>query len=201
MIRILVAEHAPLTRRGLVEFLNGEPDLTVVADVESGEDVVPAVLEFEPAIAVIDLELPGTDGFAVAARVHEKAPACRVLILSVRPNPGLARRALAARALGFMGKTVAPESLAAGIRRMAAGHRAIDTELAIAALQTADSPLTRREVDVLRLAADGSPSAEIASRLFLSVGTVRNHLSRIMCKTGARNRIDAIRIATDSGWL
>ncbi|MER6950004.1 response regulator transcription factor [Nonomuraea sp. NPDC000554] len=201
LIRILVAEHLPLVRRGLVVSLDAEPDLRVVAEVGSAEDVVPAAVAREPDTAIIDLDLPGEGGLPVAARLGEKAPGCRVLILSAQPNPGQVRRAFANRALGFLSLDVAPERLAEGLREIAAGRRAIDSELAVAVLQSAANPLTRRELEVLRIAAGGARSTEIAAELFLSVGTVRNHLSRIMCKTGARNRLDAVRIATDSGWL
>jgi two-component system response regulator DesR len=200
LIRILVAAHLPLVRRGLVASLDAEPDLRVVAEVGGVEDVVPAMVAGAPDTAVIDLDLPG-GGLAVAATLAEKAPGCGVLVLSAHPNPGQVRRALAAHVLGFMSLDVAPEQLAAGLRLVAAGRRAVDSELAVAALQSAANPLTRRELDVLRIAAGGARSVEIADELFLSVGTVRNHLSRIMCKTGARNRLDAVRIASVSGWL
>ncbi|MGW0485132.1 response regulator transcription factor [Nonomuraea sp. NPDC003214] len=201
MIRILVAEHLALVRRGLVASLEAEPDLRVVAEVASAEDVLPRALECEPDAAVVDADLPGVGGLGAAEALREKAPGCAVLILSAQPHPGQVRGALAAHARGFMTLDVAPEQLAEGLRRIAAGGRAIDSELAVAALQSPVNPLTRREIDVLRIAAGGARSAEIADELFLSVGTVRNHLSRIMCKTGARNRVDAVRIASDSGWL
>ncbi|MGW4421106.1 response regulator transcription factor [Streptosporangium sp. NPDC004631] len=201
MIGILVAERQPMVRRGLVASLECETDLKVVADVDNGEDVVPAVLEHHPDAAVVDLDLPGLDGFTVALRLHENAPGCRVLLLARRPNPGQVRRAFAVHALGFMSLDARPEQLADGVRRVAAGRRAVDADLALAALESAENPLTRREMDVLRLAARGARSSEIADQLFLSVGTVRNHLSRIMCKTHARSRLDAVRIASDSGWL
>ncbi|WP_157252583.1 response regulator transcription factor [Nonomuraea typhae] len=200
MIRILVAEHLPLVRRGLVSSLDAEAGLTVVAEVGNGADVVPAALARSPAAAVIDLDLPG-GGLAATLRLREEVPDCRVLILSAQPNPGQVRGAFAAHALGFMSLDVAPEQLADGVRAIAAGRRTVDSELVVAALESAANPLTRRELDVLRIAAEGARSTEIADQLFLSVGTVRNHLSRIMCKTGARNRIDAVRIANDSGWL
>ncbi|MFD1117391.1 LuxR C-terminal-related transcriptional regulator [Sphaerisporangium aureirubrum] len=201
MIRILVAEHLPLVRRGLVASLDAEKDLTVIADVACGEYVVPAALELDPDVAVMDVDLPDLDGLTAAARLHEKAPRCRVLLLSAQPNPGQVRRAFAAHALGFLSIDVAPEPLADGIRRVASGRKAVDSDLAIAALTSADNPLTPREMDVLRLAAQGSASKEIAAKLYLSVGTVRNHLSRVMYKTGARNRLDAVRIASEAGWL
>ncbi|GAA4227708.1 two-component system response regulator DesR [Streptosporangium album] len=201
MIGILVAEHLPLVRRGLVASLECEADLKVVADVGSGEDIIPSALEHGPDTAVINLDLPGVDGFTAALQLHESAPECRVLLLSRAPNPGQVRRAFAVHALGFMSLNVGPEQLAEGVRQVAAGRRTVDSELAVAALESAENPLTRRELDVLRLAAQGARSNEIADQLFLSVGTVRNHLSRIMCKTHARNRLDAVRIAGDSGWL
>ncbi|MGW5687885.1 response regulator transcription factor [Nonomuraea sp. NPDC003754] len=203
-LRILVAEHRPLVRRGLVASLEAEPDLQVVAQVGSSTEIVPAALRHQPQAAVVDLGLPGLDGLGglgATALLREHAPGCRVLILSAQPNPGQVRRAFEARASGFMGLDVAPEVLAAGLRAMAEGRRAVDTELALAALESAANPLTPREREVLRVAAGGARSTEIADQLFLSVGTVRNHLSRIMCKTGARNRLDAVRIASDSGWL
>ncbi|GAA3409292.1 response regulator transcription factor [Streptosporangium vulgare] len=201
MIGILVAEHLPLVRRGLVATLDNESDMRVVADVAAGQDVLPAVLRHAPRTAVIDLDLPDVCGFTTAIRLHEEAPACRVLLLARDPSPGQVRRAFAAHALGFMSLEVGPEQLAHGVRQVAAGRRAVDSELAVAALRSAENPLTRRELDVLRLVAQGARSNEIADQLFLSVGTVRNHLSRIMCKTQARNRLDAVRIADDSGWL
>lgn len=200
MIRILVAEHLPLVRRGLVASLDVEAGLSVVAEVGNGEEVLPAALACAPDVAVLDLDLPG-GGLAAATRLREKARGCRVLMLSAQPNPGQVRRAIAAHALGFLSLDVAPEQLIEGVRQIGVGRRAIDSELAIAALESAANPLTRRELDVLRIAAGGARSTEIADQLFLSVGTVRNHLSRIMCKTGARNRLDAVRIANDSGWL
>ncbi|WP_188192307.1 response regulator transcription factor [Nonomuraea sp. SYSU D8015] len=198
MIKILIAEHLPLVRRGLLATLGAEPDLRVVAEVGSAEEVVTTARSSGPDVAVVDLDLPG---LPVVAELAERVPQCRTLVLSARPDPGQARKALAGPALGFMSLCVPPERLAEGVRQVAAGRRAVEAELAVAALQCARNPLTRRELDVLRIAAGGARSTEIADQLFLSVGTVRNHLSRIMCKTGARNRLDAVRIANDSGWL
>ncbi|NUR89585.1 MAG: response regulator transcription factor [Nonomuraea sp.] len=199
MIRILVAEHLPLVRRGLVASLEAERDLQVVAAVANEEELVPAATSLVPEVAVVDLELPTAGGLAVTGWLRERG--CRVLVLSAQPSPGQVRMAFGGRASGFMSLDVGPEQLADGLRQIAAGRRAVDSELAVAALEAAANPLTRRELDVLRIAAGGARSTEIADQLFLSVGTVRNHLSRIMCKTGARNRIDAVRIASDSGWL
>lgn len=201
MIRILVAEHLPLVRRGLVASLEGEGDFEVVAEVGSGEDIVPTALDVRPDAAVIDVDLPGVGGLDVAARLGEKVPGCRMMLLSAQPNPGHVKRAFAAGVLGYMSIEVGPEQLADGIRRIVSGRRVLDTDLAVAALEAAESPLTPRELDVLRLAAGGARSKEIAEQLCLSVGTIRNHLSRILYKTGARNRVDAVRIARDAGWL
>ncbi|MGW0803617.1 response regulator transcription factor [Nonomuraea sp. NPDC002799] len=198
MIQILIAEHLPLVRRGLLATLEAEPDLRVVAEVGRPEEVVAAALSSGPDVAVVDLDLPG---LAVTVALAEQAPFCGVLVLSAQPNPWQVRQALAGRALGFMSLCVPPERLAEGVRQVAAGRQAVEAELAVAALQSAANPLTSRELDVLRIAAGGARSTEIADQLFLSVGTVRNHLSRIMCKTGARNRLDAVRIASDHGWL
>ncbi|PZG18597.1 response regulator transcription factor [Nonomuraea aridisoli] len=198
MIRILIAEHLLLVRRGLLATLEAEPDLSVVAEVGHADEVVGAALAGRAHVAVVDLGLPGPPAAGLLA---EQVPRCRVLILSAHPNPAQVREALAGPALGFMSLCVAPERLTEGVRQVAAGHRAIEAEVALAALKCATNPLTRRELDVLRIAAGGARSAEIADELFLSVGTVRNHLSRIMCKTGARNRLDAVRIASDYGWL
>ncbi|MET7330175.1 response regulator transcription factor [Nonomuraea sp. NPDC005650] len=198
MIQILIAEHLPLVRRGLLATLSAEPDLRVVAEVGCPEEAVRAALAYGPDVAVVDLDLPG---LPVAVQLAEQAPRCGVLMLSAQPNPGQVRKALSGPALGFMSLCVRPERLAEGVRQVAEGRRAIEAELAVAAFQCATNPLTRRELDVLRIAAGGARSTEIADQLFLSVGTVRNHLSRIMCKTGARNRLDAVRIASDSGWI
>ncbi|TMR91521.1 response regulator transcription factor [Nonomuraea basaltis] len=198
MIKILIAEHLPLVRRGLLATLGAEPDLRVVAEVGCAEEVAQAALSSEPDVAVVNLDLPG---LPVVAELAERVPPCGTLILSARPDPGQVRKALAGPALGFMTLCVAPERLAEGVRLVAAGRQVVEAELAVAALQCATNPLTRRELEVLRIAAGGARSTEIADQLFLSVGTVRNHLSRIMCKTGARNRLDAVRIASDFGWL
>lgn len=198
MIRTLIAEHLPLVRRGLLATLEAEPGVSVVSEVGHADAVVHAALASRAHVAVVDLDLPGSP---VAALLAEHVPRCGVLVLSSHPTPAQVRELLAGPVLGFMSLCVAPERLVEGVRQVAAGHQAIETELAMAALRCATNPLTRRELDVLRIAAGGARSTEIADELFLSVGTVRNHLSRIMCKTGARNRLDAVRIASDSGWL
>lgn len=201
MIRILLAEDMHMVRGALVALLELESDLSVVAEVGTGDAIVPAALEHRPDVAVIDIMLPGTDGLTAAAELREKLPSCRTLILTGVGRPGNLRRALAAKAAGFVLKDAPPEHLAEAVRRVAAGLRVIDPQLAVAALDAEHSPLSARELEVLRLAAGGLDVGEIAARLGLSIGTVRNYLTAIVAKLGARNRLDAVRIATDAGWL
>ncbi len=197
----MLAEDMHMVRGALVALLNLEEDLDVVADVASGDDILPTALKHSPDVAVIDIDLPGTDGLTAASKLHEALPTCRTLILTSLGRPGTLRRALSTRVGGFLLKDAPSRELADAIRRVAAGQRVIDSQLALAAWDTAECPLTTRELDVLRLAASGAEAPEIASRLFLSTGTVRNYLSTIASKLHARNRVDAIRIANDAGWL
>ncbi|MEU0989405.1 MULTISPECIES: response regulator transcription factor [unclassified Streptomyces] len=201
MIRILLAEDMHMVRGALVALLALEDDLDVVAEVERGDTIVSTVLECRPDIAIIDVDLPGLDGLSAAALLAEQAPWCRTLILTSLGRPGTLRKALAARVGGFLLKEAPPARLAYAVREVAAGKRVIDPQLALAAFDNGENPLTPREVEVLRLAADGAEAAEIAIRLFLSVGTVRNYLTTIVTKLNARNRVDAIRVARESGWL
>ncbi|MEU7895460.1 response regulator transcription factor [Nonomuraea sp. NPDC049152] len=201
MIRVLLAEDMHLVRGALVALLNLEPDIEVVAEVHTGDAVVPTAMAHRPDVAVIDVYLPVMDGLAAAAELHRLLPECRTLILTGLFRPGNLRRAVAAHTSGFMLKDAPPAQLAEAVRRVAAGDLVVDPELAMLALRKDDSPLTAREIDVLRLTAEGGDVAEIAARLFLSVGTVRNHLTTIVTKLNARSRVDAVRIAHDAGWL
>ncbi|WP_034089974.1 response regulator transcription factor [Streptacidiphilus albus] len=201
MIRILIAEDMHLLRRALVSLLELEDDMEVVAELSSGDEIVPAAQTVRPDIAVLDVDLPGTDGISAAQALHVAVPECRTLILTSLGRPGNLRRALAAHASGFLLKDSEPDQLTAAIRDIVAGKRVIDPQLALAALDTGSSPLTEREVEVLRMAGDGAEPAEIAERLFLSAGTVRNYLTTVVSKLNARNRVDAIRIAREAGWL
>lgn len=200
-IRVILAEDMHMVRGALVALLELEADIDVVAEVASGDDILPTALKHTPDVAVIDIDLPGIDGLTAASALHEQVPTCRTLILTSLGRPGTLRRALSARVGGFILKDAPSRELADAIRRVAAGHRVVDSNLALAAWDSAECPLTAREIDVLRLAADGAEAPEIAARLFLSTGTVRNYLSTIATKLNARNRVDAIRIATESGWL
>lgn len=201
MIKVLIAEDMHMVRGALVALLNMESDIEVVAEVSSGNDIMPAVKTHQPDVAVIDIDLPGKDGLTAATEIHENQPSCRTLILTSLGRPGTLRRALAARVGGFLLKDAPADKLANAIRGVSVGRRVVDGDLALAAWDSADCPLTGREVEVLRMAADGSDAVDIAAALFLSTGTVRNYLTTIVNKLNARNRVDAIRIARDAGWL
>ena len=162
---------------------------------------MPAAEAERPDLAVLDIDMPGVDGLTAAAELHERLPACRVVILTVLGRPGLLRRALAAQVSGFLVKDAPSDELIDALRRVAAGERVIDPHVALAAVETAGSPLSPREADVLRRFASGADLAAIAAELFLSQGTVRNYLASAVTKLGARNRVDAVRIATEAGWL
>jgi two-component system response regulator DesR len=201
VINVLIAEDMHLIRGALVALLSLEPDMEVVAELERGDEIISTAERVRPDVAVVDIDLPGLDGLTAAARLHEALPECRTLVLTGLSQPGNLLRALEAHVRGFIVKDAPADSLADGIRRVAAGQRVIDPDLVAAALETGATPLTGRESDVLRAAEDGITTTEIASRLALSPATVRNYLSNAITKTGGRNRIDAIRIARDAGWL
>jgi two-component system response regulator DesR len=201
MIGVLLAEDMRMLREALVGVLNLADDIEVVAAVEAGDAIVPTALRTRPNVAVLDIELPGLDGISAAAQLHQWLPDCRTLILTGVGRPGLLRRAQSAHVAGFMVKDARPEDLLDAIRVVATGGRVIDPQLAFAALDAAGNPLTERENDVLRLTASGAEQAEVAARLGLSSGTVRNYLATAVAKLGARNRVDAIRIASEAGWL
>lgn len=198
---MLIAEDQHLIRGALVALLSLESDLEVVAELDRGDQVLDAAEKTRPNVAVLDIEMPGLDGLAVAARLHECQPDCHTLILTGLSQPGNLLRALRAHVRGFIVKDAPAEKLADGIRRVAAGQRVIDPELVSVALDTGESPLTSRETDVLREAAAGIPTDQIGTRLSLSPATVRNYLSSAISKVGAQNRIDAIRVARQNGWL
>ncbi|MBN6035264.1 response regulator transcription factor [Amycolatopsis sp. 195334CR] len=201
MIRVLIAEDMHMIRGALTALLAMEDGVEVVAELDRGDQIVPAALRTRPDVAVLDIGLPGLDGLSAAEALHEQLPDCRTLVLTGMNQPGHLLRALSAHVRGFIVKNAPAETLADGVRRVAAGERVIDPELLAMALETGSSPLTPRETDVLRAADSGIATGEIARRLSLSPATVRNYLSNAIGKVGARNRIDAIRIARDAGWL
>jgi two-component system response regulator DesR len=200
-LKILLAEDVAMVRGALVALIELEPDLKVVAAIENGADIVPTALVCQPDVAIIDIDLPGLDGLTAAAELHEKMPGCRTLILTNLGRAGTLRRALAAHVSGYMLKDAPPEQLAMAIRNVAAGRRVIDPQLAMSTWEGGQNPLSAREHEVLKFAANGSEPEEIASALHLSVGTVRNYLTSIVTKLHARNRVEAIKNAYDAGWL
>ena len=201
MIRVLLAEDQELVRGAMAALLSLEPDIEVVAKVGRGDEVVEAAMASRPDVALLDIEMPGADGIAAAGRLRRALPTCRVLMVTTFGRPGYMRRAMADGASGFMLKDAPAKELAIAIRRTAAGERVLDPHLAAQALSEGDSPLSPREAEVLVSAADGASIAEVARRLFLSEGTVRNHLSSAIQKLDAHNRMEAIRVAEEKGWL
>jgi two-component system response regulator DesR len=190
-----------MVRGALVALLNLEPDIEVVAETFSGDKILPMAAEYLPDVAIIDIDLPAKDGLTAASELYQQLPCVRTLILTSLGRPGTVRRALDAKVNGFLLKDAPADKLANAVRSVAIGRRVIDSELALSAWETEDCPLTPREVEILRLAANGRTVADIAAELFLSPGTVRNYLATVVTKLNARNRVDAIRIATDSDWL
>ncbi|MEW1843579.1 response regulator transcription factor [Nonomuraea angiospora] len=201
MIRVLLAEDLHLIRGALASLLRLEPDIEVVAEAADGDAVLPAALAHRPDVAVLDVQMPGIDGIEAAAALRDRAPGCRVLVLTQLGRPEVLRRALAAGVQGFMLKDAPPADLAAAVRRVHAGETVVDPALAAATIAARANPLSPREVEVLRRAADGDDLPEIAAALHLTRGTVRNYLGAIVTKLDARNRLDAVRIATEAGWL
>lgn len=201
MIRVLLAEDQGMMRSALALLLGLEDDIEVVAQVGRGDQVLPAALESDPDIALLDIELPGRSGLEAAADLRAGLPSCKVLIVTTFGRPGYLRRAMEAGASGFLVKDGPIEDLIAAIRRILAGGQVIDPALAAAALAAGPDPLTAREREALRAAADGSTISDIAARLHLSESTVRNYLSAAIQKTGCRNRVEAARTAQANGWL
>jgi two-component system response regulator DesR len=205
-IRVLLAEDQGMMRGALALLLGLETDIEIVAQVGTGDAIVPAAMEHRPDVALLDIEMPSVSGAAAAgldaaAELRTKVPDCRVMILTTFGRPGYLRRAMEAGASGFLVKDGPVEELAAAIRKVLVGERVVDPVLAAAALSAGPDPLTERERDVLREAGDGSTVADIAGRLHLSESTVRNYLSAAITKTNTRNRIEAVGIARDNGWL
>ena len=201
MIRLVLADDQALVRGAIAALLGLEPDLEVVAEVGSGDAAVEAVLEHSPDVALLDVEMPGLDGIQAARVIRERSPGTRVLMVTTFGRPGYLKRALTAGASGFVVKETPAAQLADAVRRVHQGLRVVDPALAMDSLTAGDSPLTARETDVLQAARDGASVAVIASRVHLSEGTVRNHLSAAIGKTGAGNRAEAVLLAEGNGWL
>jgi two-component system, NarL family, response regulator DesR len=201
MIRILLAEDQGMMRGALATLLGMEDDMEVVAQVGAGDQVVPEALRTQPDAALLDIEMPGRSGLDTAADLRHDLPSCKVLILTTFGRPGYLRRAMEGGAAGFLLKDAPASELASAIRRAVAGERVVDPGLAAAALSEGESPLTPREHEVLLASREHHTVADLAQALFLSPGTVRNHLSAAMQKLDARNRAEAVRIAEEKGWL
>ncbi len=201
MIRVLIAEDQAMVRGALRALLAMESDIEVVAEVARADEVIAAAMACRPDVALMDIEMPGGDGITSAAALHESLPHCRSLILTTFGKPGFLRRAMETGAYGFLLKDAPPEQLAHAIRRTARGERVVDPGLAASALSDGVSPLTERERQVLAATDRGANLDEIARTLFLSRGTVRNHLSNAIQKLGCRNRSEAAKLAEAKGWL
>ncbi|WP_341730053.1 response regulator transcription factor [Brooklawnia sp.] len=201
MIRILLADDQALVRGALAALLDLEPDIEVVAQVGRGDQVVAAALESRPDVALLDIEMPGLSGIETTAELRSALPDCRSLIVTTFGRPGYLRRALDAGAQGFVVKDTPASELADAVRRVHAGLRVVDPELAVESLTHGANPLTEREQEVLRAAQDGAPASTLAKRLSLSQGTVRNHLSSAIRKTGCTTSAEAVRQAEANGWL
>jgi two-component system, NarL family, response regulator DesR len=201
MIRVLLAEDQAMVRGALAALLSLEGDIEIVAEVARGDAVVPAALASHPDVALLDIEMPGGDGLGAAAALHDCMPTCRVVILTTFGRSGYLRRAMESGAVGFLLKDAPAANLAAALRRVVAGGRVVDPELALAALSDGHNPLSGRERDVLAAALGGASIADIAAQLALAEGTVRNHLSTAIQKLHVHNRLEAARLAEQKGWL
>lgn len=200
-IRLLIADDQALVRGALGALLDLEDDLEVCALAADGAEALRLVAETKPDVCLMDIQMPGMDGVEATRRIREVSPGTRVLIVTTFARPGYLRAALDVGASGFIVKDTPAEQLAEAVRRVHAGLRVLDPALAEESLFEGANPLSDRERQVLRLATDGRSAAAIAAEVFLSAGTVRNHLSAAIGKTGASNRAQAAQIALDKGWI
>jgi two-component system, NarL family, response regulator DesR len=200
-VRVLLAEDQAMVRGALSALLSLEDDIEIVAEASRGDQVLPAALNTLPDVALLDIEMPGGDGLEAAAVLHERLPSCLVVILTTFGRSGYLKRAMESGAVGFLLKDAPASELAKAIHRVMKGERVVDPALAAATLSEGDSPLTEREREVLAASEGGATIEDIAARLYLSEGTVRNYLSTAIKKLGARNRVEAARRAERKGWL
>jgi two-component system response regulator DesR len=200
MIRVLLAEDQAMVRGALTALLKLEPDIDVVGAAADGEEAWRAIQQLKPDLVVTDIEMPGLTGIELAQRVQRYEIPSKVVIVTTFARAGFLRRALDAGVSGYLLKDAPAEQLADALRKVHRGGRAIDPELAVEAWSEAD-PLNDRERQVLRLAGEGLSAGDIATRLNLSHGTVRNYLSEAIGKLGVGNRIEAFRLARQKGWL
>lgn len=200
-IRVLLASDQALLRGALAAFLGDRDGIELVAEVCRAEKIVTTAAVAAPDVAVIDLDLPGIEAASIVIGLRERAGDCRTLLLTTTGRVGQCRRALEAQAEGLVSTQLPPDRLVDAIRAAGLGERVVGADLAATVYEAAALPLTTRELEVLSVAAEGASAPEIATRLCMAVGTVRNHLSAINRKTNARNRVDAIRIAAQAGWI
>ncbi|MDQ3286539.1 MAG: response regulator transcription factor [Actinomycetota bacterium] len=200
-VRVLLAEDQAMVRGALSALLSLEKDVEVVAEVPRGDEVVPAALDVLPDVALLDIEMPGSDGLTAAAELRKRLPSCRVIILTTFGRAGYLRRAMESGAVGFLLKDAPASELARAVHRTMAGERVVDPGLAAAALSEGESPLTEREREVLAASTSGATIQDLAQELYLSEGTVRNYLSTAIKKLGTRNRAEAAHLAERKGWL
>ncbi|WP_449373691.1 response regulator [Arthrobacter psychrolactophilus] len=201
VIRVLLADDQALVRGALAALLNLEPDIEVVAQAGDGSNIVTLAREHRVQVALLDIQMPQVDGLAAASLLRESVPDCKVLIVTTFDRPGYLRAAFDAGASAFLVKDTPSAELAAAVRRVHSGAHLVDPSFAAQSLRHAPNPLTEREREILSHAQSGAPVAQIAVAVFLSVGTVRNHLSSAIGKIGAVNRIEAARLAHEQGWI
>jgi two-component system response regulator DesR len=201
MIRVMLAEDQALVRGALAALLRLEPDILVVAEAARGDEVVPMALSVVPDVVLLDIEMPGGSGLAAAQTLRTRLPSCKIVIVTTFGRSGYLRQAMESGAAGFLLKDSPATELAVALRRVMAGDKVVDPELALAALSEGANPLTAREREVLAAAQDGTSVAAIAAHLLLAEGTVRNHLSLAIQKLGVSNRVEAARLAEQKGWL
>jgi two-component system response regulator DesR len=201
VIRIVVADDQALVRGALAMVLGLEADIEVVGEASTGDELLAVAARERPDIALVDVHMPDTDGLAAAVRMRAEVPGCRVVMCTTFGRPGYLLRAMEAGAFGFIVKNSTPENLVAAVRKVASGLRVVDPALAAESMTTGHNPLTEREREVLGCSADGATVERIARRLHLSNGTVRNHLSAAIGKTGTSTRGEAHKFAEERGWL
>jgi two-component system, NarL family, response regulator DesR len=200
-VRVLLAEDQAMVRGAIAALLALEEDIEIVAEASRGDEVVPLALESGPDVALLDVEMPGGDGLDAAAALREKLPSCHVIILTTFGRAGYLKRAMENGAAGFLLKDAPSSELAKAIHRVVRGERVVDPDLAALALSAGDNPLTEREREVLAASEGGATIEDVAAKLYLSEGTVRNYLSAAIKKLGTRNRVEAARLAEKRGWL
>ena len=200
-VRVLLAEDQAMVRGAIAALLALEEDIEIVGEASRGDEVVPLALESRPDVALLDVEMPGGDGLDAAASLRQELPSCRVIILTTFGRAGYLKRAMANGASGFLLKDAPSSELAEAIHKVMRGERVVDPDLAVMALRAGDNPLTEREREALAASEDGATIEDVAARLYLSEGTVRNYLSSAIRKLGTRNRVEAARLAQKRGWL